>query len=51
MEETFITLRRLLGVELATRPPEGVKRWFEILEPRPLRRDRVKTRKLPRLRG
>jgi hypothetical protein len=51
MNEGFITLTRLLGVELAATPPDGVKRWFAILEPRPLQRDRVKTTRLPRIRG
>jgi hypothetical protein len=51
MDETFITLTRLLGVKRAAMPPDGVKRWFEILEPQAVQRDRVKTTRVARLRG
>ncbi len=50
MNERFITLTRYLGVESAATPLHGVKRWFEILEPRRVQRDRVKTTRMLRIR-
>jgi hypothetical protein len=50
LDASFSTLARLLRGDCTAPPRDGVKRWFEILEPARLPRDRVKTARLPRMR-